>query len=85
MRRDCNGKCIELIEGHALEVVVEVYWVASKYDFNNITYGLVLDALNIIAGLGLNNVMTDVINNGFFQSKYSWKTLITSKFCMQTV
>ena len=25
LRRDCNGKCIELIEGHALEVVVEVY------------------------------------------------------------
>ena len=24
LRRDCNGKCIELIEGHALEVVVEV-------------------------------------------------------------
>ena len=25
LRRDCNGKCIELIEGHYLEVVVEVY------------------------------------------------------------
>ena len=25
LRRGCNGKCIELIEGHALEVVVEVY------------------------------------------------------------
>ena len=25
LRRDCNGKCIELIEGHALEVVVEVF------------------------------------------------------------
>ena len=25
LRRDFNGKCIELIEGHALEVVVEVY------------------------------------------------------------
>ena len=25
LRRDCNGKCIKLIEGHALEVVVEVY------------------------------------------------------------
>ena len=24
LRRDCNGKCIEYIEGHALEVVVEV-------------------------------------------------------------
>ena len=24
-RRDCNGKCIEWIEGHYLEVVVEVY------------------------------------------------------------
>ena len=28
LRRDCNGKCIELIEGHALEVVVEVYLVS---------------------------------------------------------
>ena len=24
-RRDCNGKCIERIKGHYLEVVVEVY------------------------------------------------------------
>ena len=48
------------------------YLVASMYYFNNITYGFVLDALNIIAGLGLNHVMTDFINNGFFPSKYSW-------------
>ena len=27
LRRDCNGKCIELIEGHALEVVVEVFFL----------------------------------------------------------
>ena len=25
LRRDCNGKCIEWIKGHYLEVVVEVY------------------------------------------------------------
>ena len=25
LRRNSNGKCIELIEGHYLEVVVEVY------------------------------------------------------------
>ena len=25
LRRDCKGKCIEWIEGHYLEVVVEVY------------------------------------------------------------
>ena len=24
-RRDCNGKCIEMIEGHYLEVVVLLY------------------------------------------------------------
>ena len=30
LRRNCNGKCIELIEGHALEVVVEVYNIAVR-------------------------------------------------------
>ena len=25
LRRDCNGKCIEWIDGHYLEVVVEIY------------------------------------------------------------
>ena len=25
LRRDCNGKCIEIIEGHYLEVVVLLY------------------------------------------------------------
>ena len=25
LRHDCNSKCIEWIEGHYLEVVVEVY------------------------------------------------------------
>ena len=25
LRQDCNGKCIEWIEGHYLEVVVELY------------------------------------------------------------
>ena len=27
LRRDCNGKCIEIIEGHYLEVVVLLYTV----------------------------------------------------------
>ena len=26
LRRDCNGKCIEIIEGHYLEVVVLLYF-----------------------------------------------------------
>ena len=43
----------------------------------------VLDALNIIAVLGLNRAMTDFINSGLFPSKYSWKTLIRSKLCVQ--
>ena len=32
LRRDFNGKCIELIEAHYLEVVVEVY----IYNVNNL-------------------------------------------------
>ena len=28
LRRDCNGKCIEIIEGHYLEVVVLLYLTA---------------------------------------------------------
>ena len=35
--------------------------------FNDITYGFVIDALNIIAGLDLNHVMTEFINIGIFQ------------------
>ena len=51
--------------------------------FNDITYGFVIDALNIIAGLDLNHVMTEFINIGIFPSKYSWKALIRSKLCGQ--
>ena len=40
LRRDCNGKCVELIEGHALEVVVEVYiwWLRELIFISNLSY-----------------------------------------------
>ena len=60
-----------------------MYRVVSMHYFNDITYGFVLDALNIIAGLDLNHVMTEFINIGIFPSKYSWKALIRSKLCGQ--
>ena len=31
LKRDCNGKCIELIEGHYLEVVVLLYQYETIY------------------------------------------------------
>ena len=41
LRRDFNGKCIELIEGHYLEVVVEVffvYFVSIPFTYNYVMH-----------------------------------------------
>ena len=56
-----------------------IYRVTSKYLFNDIDQGFMSDIFQCLTKYNLTHIVDDFVNSGSFPSKYSWKSILSSK------
>ena len=56
-----------------------IYRLTSKYLFNDIDQGFMFDIFQCLTKYNLKHIVEDFVNSGSFPSKYSWKSILSSK------